>query len=864
MALENLKSIFNEEAGINNSEISGRYNKDNRVEPMESIFGERTSAVDFFSGDNSYKPTLDPAVSGFTKFFNFGGYAYGDGQLGDSKYLNVSSDTQNKRQTDVDLTDLITENLGYGQYSSESMFGEFTNDIRFTLGMGWPFSDTILQVSSQGNQASLFYTFTNGFVSVGASGAFSNFGPISDVAESLGINLPNYDFNTEIFSPEIPTYTDSIWELNNFTPFDNTEPLPPGYLGNQRGIAFQTIYPNVNYSNVVANTSPQLGPISTMSDLFLGPQPSELQRTNASAAINEVSTGLHFYLGNQTSFVKLGALVYSSIGEALAAGDVGYVQDQLMEFGQDIVGNIIDTTGDMAQTIGNNLAEMASSFSIQTEVPDFNFTAPSFGNIFTSTGTSSFSFLSQLRGPSDNLPSFASLGGFFGELSIKNISFPAFDFESPFSVGLSDTQAGQAVSSFASSVSDFGSSILGGASSFISEAGSSVLGFFESAPLPRISISFNPDVQDLFNNLSNDTNNLQNNLQALTNSFLQNNPLIGGASEAGSLLSQQINADNAGADGSLDPYENPRGLIPKQSSVIEPQAPYRELGNIKYTDTVPFFSSKHVDEDDTNTRFSGELGPNNTILSNDVDNKYTDGIVSKHTDNSDEPKTPFDFYPTTLHGGDKKTLLPVKEGDSLSSINETLGGETYDEIAEGTKNGMPFYFKDLRTNPGTYVIFRGYLEGGITQELQPNWSEHQYLGRSESVYVYGNTKRTIAFTLATFSQTEDEMHTIYEKLGYLTKMTYPEYQQDKINNLKNRMIPPYVSLRIGDLFGSNRQNLQGFIDSLSFNWEDQSPWETKSGMIAPKKCSVTVNFAVIHRSPPERKTPQSEIFGVHH
>ena len=80
MALENLKSIFNEEAGINNSEISGRYNKDNRDEPMESIFGERTSAVDFFSGDNSYKPTLDPAVSGFTKFFNLMGFREIDAQ----------------------------------------------------------------------------------------------------------------------------------------------------------------------------------------------------------------------------------------------------------------------------------------------------------------------------------------------------------------------------------------------------------------------------------------------------------------------------------------------------------------------------------------------------------------------------------------------------------------------------------------------------------------------------------------------------------------------------------------------------------------------------------------------------------------
>ena len=80
MALENLKSVFSEEAGVNKSKISGRYDTDVRVEPMESNFGERTSAVDFFTGENSYKPTLNPAVSGFTKFFNLGGYSFGEGQ----------------------------------------------------------------------------------------------------------------------------------------------------------------------------------------------------------------------------------------------------------------------------------------------------------------------------------------------------------------------------------------------------------------------------------------------------------------------------------------------------------------------------------------------------------------------------------------------------------------------------------------------------------------------------------------------------------------------------------------------------------------------------------------------------------------
>ena len=67
LGLEKLKSVFAEEAGVNKSQVSGRYDEDKRVEPMEDIFRNRTSAVDFFGGNNSYKSTLDPSVSGFTK-----------------------------------------------------------------------------------------------------------------------------------------------------------------------------------------------------------------------------------------------------------------------------------------------------------------------------------------------------------------------------------------------------------------------------------------------------------------------------------------------------------------------------------------------------------------------------------------------------------------------------------------------------------------------------------------------------------------------------------------------------------------------------------------------------------------------------
>ena len=143
MGLENLKSVFADGAGINKSKISGRYEQVNEVQPMEENFGLRTSAVDFFGGSTSYRPTLDPSVSGFTKNFNIGGYTFADGQLGNSQYLNVTSDAQT-RTIDIDITSLATNKLGYANFQTPDFEG---NDIRFTAGLGWPLANSILQVS---------------------------------------------------------------------------------------------------------------------------------------------------------------------------------------------------------------------------------------------------------------------------------------------------------------------------------------------------------------------------------------------------------------------------------------------------------------------------------------------------------------------------------------------------------------------------------------------------------------------------------------------------------------------------------------------------------------------------------------------
>ena len=150
----------------------------------------------------------------------------------------------------------------------------------------------------------------------------------------------------------------------------------------------------------------------------------------------------------------------------------------------------------------------------------------------------------------------------------------------------------------------------------------------------------------------------------------------------------------------------------------------------------------------------------------------------------------------------------------------------------------------------------------MTQAVSPEWTEHSYLGRSESTYVYSKAKRNINFTFKVYATTKPELQLIYEKLNMLTSLAYPKYQTGGGLQEKNRMRPPMCSLRIGELFGNDTKMVSGFIESLTFNWPDDTTWEIDVGQRVPKECDVTVGFTVIHRTPPSYDTPSDEFFGL--
>jgi len=231
-------------------------------------------------------------------------------------------------------------------------------------------------------------------------------------------------------------------------------------------------------------------------------------------------------------------------------------------------------------------------------------------------------------------------------------------------------------------------------------------------------------------------------------------------------------------------------------------------------------------------------------------------------------------------GGDKITLSSMIKGAELSegasrSIelfgeevyreemgfgagqkgSEVFGDASYTELGvnpEEEKNGMPFYFKDLRDS--TYIFFRAYIEG-LTENISPSYASHNYMGRSEPVYTYERGEREISFTLKLAAQTRDELIEIYKKMDRLTSMCYPQYVDEGNDGYGNRMKPPLAKLRYGELFGSMNKELLGYIKSISYAVDQTSPYETdpKTGRV-PRFVNVTIGYQVIHDKAPRLGT----------
>ena len=248
--------------------------------------------------------------------------------------------------------------------------------------------------------------------------------------------------------------------------------------------------------------------------------------------------------------------------------------------------------------------------------------------------------------------------------------------------------------------------------------------------------------------------------------------------------------------------------------------------------------------------------------------------VDGHAAQVDEDGKPATRIPYMAHGGENNFYPLAAKRDSdgkvieeqhtmypfitTSDVNDDAN-TAHKNILETPQLGMPVYFVDMRDRK--IIAFKGYLEG-ISDAITGTWNEEDYIGRSESVYTYEKGSRSISFTLKTFAHSILELDAIYAKLRRLTSFCYPEYHVDSIDS-RQRMKPPLVKLRVGELFGNSRHDegvigamgLLGFIESVTHTFPDESPWEHRQGMRVPKHIESQIDFKVIHDTPAEMSTP---------
>ena len=155
----------------------------------------------------------------------------------------------------------------------------------------------------------------------------------------------------------------------------------------------------------------------------------------------------------------------------------------------------------------------------------------------------------------------------------------------------------------------------------------------------------------------------------------------------------------------------------------------------------------------------------------------------------------------------------------------------------------------LRDGKKVFMHFRAFIDQ-FSDSYGAKWSGIQYMGRGEEFYKYGGFSRKISLSYTVAAQSKPEIMEQYKKLNFLASTLAPDYGDS------GYMGGVLTTLTLGGWC----YELPGFIDSLTLDIPQESPWEigiNDSGesdptvQEMPHICKVTMNFTPIHTFRPE-------------
>ena len=169
-----------------------------------------------------------------------------------------------------------------------------------------------------------------------------------------------------------------------------------------------------------------------------------------------------------------------------------------------------------------------------------------------------------------------------------------------------------------------------------------------------------------------------------------------------------------------------------------------------------------------------------------------------------------------------------KEGVYTGTEKVLGNGKTLDEI-----DFVPLKFYSIHL--GKTVQFRCTVTG-LSESFTPSWDSYKFLGNPFNNYTYSGIERTVTFNFKVYSLDASEHKVAWDKLNFLTSLVYPQgYDKDS-----TALIPPFIKFTLGDLF----KNKEAFIESLSYTYDDNTPWNiTKKETTYAQKIAASAGGA---------------------
>ena len=119
---------------------------------------------------------------------------------------------------------------------------------------------------------------------------------------------------------------------------------------------------------------------------------------------------------------------------------------------------------------------------------------------------------------------------------------------------------------------------------------------------------------------------------------------------------------------------------------------------------------------------------------------------------------------------------------------------------------------------GSRLQFRATVSG-ITETFSPSWDSMKYNGRADSAFKYGTFERSLAFNFKVYPTSKAELIPLYKKLERLSTMTMPNYSASD----------GYEGILLDFTLGKLWVSQLSFIDSLSYSFSDDVPWDIDEG-----------------------------------